>query len=168
MTDTASSPGGDAQVGIVKWNKKQRLNRKVQPLLFYAVAGFFDTRSRSRSRSRSRFRFRFRPHPRSRFCSRPCLSTPCARHGHRCFRGWEGLRTGGSRCLWAMASFRIFRKGGLLPRCIVAFPDFRCGLLPNIGRRRLPEAFPGYPYFRQLHFPQLFRSAGFHALGRGG
>lgn len=34
MTDTASSPGGDAQAGIVKWNKKQRLNRKVQPLLF--------------------------------------------------------------------------------------------------------------------------------------
>lgn len=41
MTDTASSPGGDAQAGIVKWNKKQRLNRKVQPLLFLCRCRIF-------------------------------------------------------------------------------------------------------------------------------
>lgn len=161
MTDTASSPGGDAQAGIVKWNKKQRLNRKVQPLLFLCRCRIFRYPFPSRSLPVFVLVFASR-------CPAPGTVIVVS----------EGGKGSVQEAFGAVGRWRPFGFAGREGFCTRPH-----SLLPGLPMRTssghrtsdiehrataVADGFSGVSVLRAVAFSETFPSAGFHALGRSG
>lgn len=165
MTDTASSPGGDAQVGIVKWNKKQRLNPMGSAFAFLCRCRIFRYPFPSRSLPV--------PFPFSFLFSSSSSSLPPG--ALRPARSSLFPRAGRARVPYRRLPVPMgdgvlsdFPEGRVFAPVHSRFPGLSMRTSSEHRATSVAGGFSGLSVLQAVPFPATFRSAGFTPSGGAG